>query len=400
MIDLFVAIRQITQFSGRNTDTSAADVTPRGELGLVAVFLILRTAHLIQGATVLVSGYYAYVHPEIGAALLAAALIESGWLAFRMWSTGTGKRVHAVVEVLFDVAGLVAAAYAIAAPDRTTSFNWMLPYSVGGTLLVALAMPLRLGTPVVLLLAFTYLLGATQGLSSPAPGTAPTAIANAVGYLLFYGVGIIVVLLVRYYSRVLDEARHDAIDRSQRLAAETERVNQYRVLHDDALQILEYIASSRSDDLVDIRSQAARAGRRLRHKMHPDAVESDLLIARMKGVGEEFEARGLKVEVVVGPVSTEPVEQVRHALCEATGEALNNVLKHAGSTSAVVYVGESASGIQVTVRDHGRGIQQDGDWRGFGVRHSIEQRLEEVGGTAEVASSPGGGTRVTLWAPT
>jgi signal transduction histidine kinase len=56
-------------------------------------------------------------------------------------------------------------------------------------------------------------------------------------------------------------------------------------------------------------------------------------------------------------------------------------------------------GIQVVVRDHGRGFAVADAGPGFGIRESILGRLREVGGWAGVRAEPGAGTRVTLWVP-
>src|SRR3954453_20113253 len=38
--------------------------------------------------------------------------------------------------------------------------------------------------------------------------------------------------------------------------------------------------------------------------------------------------------------------------------------------------------------------------QGFGLAHAIRQRLADVGEKAEISSTPGRGTKVTLWVPT
>ena len=99
-------------------------------------------------------------------------------------------------------------------------------------------------------------------------------------------------------------------------------------------------------------------------------------------------------------ISRVPVSRPRHeALCGATRAALNNVLRHAGVTGAVVRVEPSGKGVRVVVRDHGRGFAAGESGFGYGIRESIRGRLLEVGGQAEVYATPGRGTRVTLWVP-
>ena len=54
--------------------------------------------------------------------------------------------------------------------------------------------------------------------------------------------------------------------------------------------------------------------------------------------------------------------------------------------------------VRIVVRDHGVGMDES-DRPGFGITESIRARLAEVGGTGEVWSAPGRGTRVTMIVP-
>jgi len=86
-------------------------------------------------------------------------------------------------------------------------------------------------------------------------------------------------------------------------------------------------------------------------------------------------------------------------LVGATQEALANVAKHAGVQQAVVRVASTDGGVEVTVRDHGRGFDLDRPVGGFGIAESIVGRMRDVGGRATVWSAPDRGTRVIVWGP-
>jgi signal transduction histidine kinase len=113
----------------------------------------------------------------------------------------------------------------------------------------------------------------------------------------------------------------------------------------------------------------------------------------------EFEGRGLRVELVADELEREPSDEAVEALCESSREVLTNVLKHAGVDRCVVRIAETASGWRVTVRDRGAGFVLDKTPRGFGLDHSVGERLSEAGGSSKVRSSPGEGTKVELWIP-
>jgi len=86
-------------------------------------------------------------------------------------------------------------------------------------------------------------------------------------------------------------------------------------------------------------------------------------------------------------------------LCQATREALANVLKHANVSGAVVRAADVDGGVRLTIRDRGVGFDTLNFEGGFGITGSIRARLAEVDGKTEIWSEAGRGTRVELWCP-
>ncbi len=132
------------------------------------------------------------------------------------------------------------------------------------------------------------------------------------------------------------------------------------------------------------------------------------------------ENHGVDVELQLDESLDAPVE-VRLLLFHATRELLFNVVKHSGVNRAAVAL-EAADGVRLRlmVSDEGRGFLapavdgNSGQWPvvsgqstvsqpssllgGFGM-FAIRERLEWVGGRMETGNLPGGGARVTLFAP-
>jgi signal transduction histidine kinase len=79
-------------------------------------------------------------------------------------------------------------------------------------------------------------------------------------------------------------------------------------------------------------------------------------------------------------------------------EALQNVVKHAAATTAVVRLEEDRSGLRFSVADDGAGFALDVIPRGSGLQNMAD-RVEALGGRLQVHSVAGGGTTVTGLVP-
>ncbi|MEP6475781.1 MAG: sensor histidine kinase [Actinomycetota bacterium] len=80
-------------------------------------------------------------------------------------------------------------------------------------------------------------------------------------------------------------------------------------------------------------------------------------------------------------------------------EAVTNAAKHAGSPEIEVRVDLGPGEVVIEVEDHGRGIAGDADGGShFGLR-MMRARAEEVGGTVDIGSRPGEGTRIVARLP-
>lgn len=98
-----------------------------------------------------------------------------------------------------------------------------------------------------------------------------------------------------------------------------------------------------------------------------------------------------EVSVTVGRLSP----AVEAALYFACAEALSNVSKHAGASSAAVVVREADGSVIATITDNGRG---GADPTGSGLR-GLADRVEALGGTLLVVDRADGGTIVETTIP-
>lgn len=115
----------------------------------------------------------------------------------------------------------------------------------------------------------------------------------------------------------------------------------------------------------------------------------------------EFQWRGLTVHVTgaaVGAYRFRP--EAAEALLAGVRACFENVLQHSGATVAELEFVEGAHALTAMVADQGSGFDPatvPADR--LGLRMSVQHRLDAVGGSARVWSSPGAGTSVLLTVP-
>jgi signal transduction histidine kinase len=383
---------------GQGRTTPFVSARPGVEKMLATTFFAVRGVHVIQGLTCLASGRRAYRRPALATATEAAAILELGMLAWRHAHSGQYDSTAARADAAFGLVGLVAMAAATEPADRTASLNWMLPLTVGSTLGSAVLETVTEGAVTSAVLGATYAL-TTAGAIREGGGRGATAAANALSYPGFFVVATLVVRLARRMAAEVDQARHDAVEQGARLAAEAATNREHRLLHDSALQTLEAIASGAVTDPAVVRRHAEREAAALRYALSGGLAAPGGVVARLAKLSEELADRGLRVELVADDLESEPCGGIADALCEATREALANVVKHAGVDRTIVRVTDDDGSWRVTVRDRGVGFDPEKERRGYGLEHSIAERLTEVGGFCRVTSSPGQGTKVELWVP-
>jgi len=173
-----------------------------------------------------------------------------------------------------------------------------------------------------------------------------------------------------------------------------------RDLHDGVLQTLAIVQRRSSDeDLVRLAREQDRDLRRFLFEDGAPSEQSDGLAHALRAVAARFEdAFGVRAEVLI-PFDLPKLSDARvEAMSRAVGEALTNAGKHAHPERLTVFVEADDAGLVFcSVKDDGVGFDPGVVDAGIGISRSIMQRMQEVGGRADVRSAPGEGTEVCLW---
>ena len=210
---------------------------------------------------------------------------------------------------------------------------------------------------------------------------------------------------LRQRERLRLRAEADRAEVEKQLAAEKEAATRLqerseiaRQLHDSVLQTLKLISSSAEDSsevryLVRVQERDLRRTINEYRSPHEQSFRARLLDARA-AIEDRYR---VEIEQVIRD-DTEMTPDLA-ALVEAASEAMANAARHSGSPTIDLYAEVRADGVQINVRDRGRGFDPDTISSG-GMAHSIVGRVTEAGGTANIKTVPGQGTDVSLFLPT
>lgn len=144
--------------------------------------------------------------------------------------------------------------------------------------------------------------------------------------------------------------------------------------------------------------------RRLVYELRPPALDELGLVGALRAHFDQarFASRGVRIKINA-PESGLPLlsAAVEVAAYRIALEAVTNVVRHANATECAVQFDladqEGKRMLRVQVQDNGRGLSP-GETQGVGLS-SMRERAEELGGTCQVESVPGQGTRVIATLP-
>ena len=157
------------------------------------------------------------------------------------------------------------------------------------------------------------------------------------------------------------------------------------------------------DDLHGLLDRVKRELRTLIFELSPPVLHDLGLVAGLRWLADQLEKEhGLRVSLESEGDCEVPDEVLRTTLFRCLRELLLNVARHAGTHAAVVSLRRDGTQLSLAVADRGRGFEPSaagaGQRLGFGL-FSIGECLSQAGGTFDIESAPGQGTRCVLAVP-
>ncbi len=233
--------------------------------------------------------------------------------------------------------------------------------------------------------------------------------------LLMMAVAGLVLLIRAYLSRRL---RAQKLLLEKELAVEQERIRMARELHDGLGSMLsgikhslsaigneatltpeqhvkfDYTVGKLDDSIKDLRavSHGMFSAELLEQGLEAALSNYCAATSATSGLPVTLECIGLQQEVIPGETAFHLFRMVQ--------ELLQNVVRHASATSAIVQVSCHEGMIALTVEDNGRGFDmaQLRSFRGIGLKN-VESRVKSMKGRLDIRSQPGKGTSVLVEVP-
>jgi signal transduction histidine kinase len=121
-------------------------------------------------------------------------------------------------------------------------------------------------------------------------------------------------------------------------------------------------------------------------------------------INQTREKHGLRIELKDDGQTKQLDNRCRVIAFQAARELLFNIVKHARTASATISIRKDKDSVRMDIEDDGIGFDlSDADYavsgsKGFGL-FSVRERLQSLGGSMEIQSEPGRGTRVSIVLP-
>ncbi len=203
------------------------------------------------------------------------------------------------------------------------------------------------------------------------------------------------------------QARLRELTHRQQEDTEAFRAELAREVHDQLGQTLgalkleiDFIAASIPEAALRLRKlihEGLIAVREVCRSLRPPALDMGLAPA-LAALAQDTSMRS-EVDVslqLLDPLPVEP-DQTVHALYRIAQEAVGNAVRHAQARAVTVSLGRCATGLQLEVRDNGRGFDTAGLplQPGLGVL-GMAERARQIGAQLLVRSQPGAGTTIQV----
>jgi signal transduction histidine kinase len=147
--------------------------------------------------------------------------------------------------------------------------------------------------------------------------------------------------------------------------------------------------------------ETVKTVRRISSELRPSLLDDLGLTAAMEWQLQEFEKRfGIKTILNISEADIKLPDAIKTSLFRILQESLTNVARHSHATKVKVCFEKNADCLTLSIKDDGKGFDKEkiADRKTLGIL-GMRERTSMIGGTYEILSKPGKGTRVVVSIP-
>jgi PAS domain S-box-containing protein len=199
-------------------------------------------------------------------------------------------------------------------------------------------------------------------------------------------------------------------------AQENERLQIGMELHDNVKQIMAaslmslgfakdtmndnpVVAEETIENVRNYIREAIQELRRLSHQLAPSADSNLPLAAKIKMLADNMNSAGsLDIQIDVEDFDEPLHNDIQLTFYRILQEQLSNIFKYAKATMAEITIEKKDNSIQLRIKDNGRGFDTSVKKPGIGLEN-IKRRVNVLGGTSKIISSPGQGCELLVQVP-
>lgn|GEM_PF-294042 len=159
------------------------------------------------------------------------------------------------------------------------------------------------------------------------------------------------------------------------------------------------------DDTLELITEAIEHTHSLVFELSPPLLYKFGFEAAVEFLAEQVKQQhGILIELDDDKQEKPLTEDAKVLLFKIVRELLMNIVRHAQTEHAGISIRKEGQNMLITVEDSGKGFDPSwidiltGGTKGFGL-FNVRERIRNLGGTVEILSRPGNGTRVILQVP-
>lgn len=242
---------------------------------------------------------------------------------------------------------------------------------------------------------------------------------NRVKYLLLLGlvslIGLLIIIRKNTQLRKSQKALVESYKASEEAIFKGEQNERTRIageLHDgvnskiaaikwqlESLNVADEKSQNVIKSSIEMIEDTYQDVRQISHNLVPQALEQDGLEKAVESLLDKLNQKGdIKFEIVYNQKLNQSLRSKIYPVYNIALELINNVLRHAQASNAVVTISRSCDDLKLIVEDDGRGYDQSESSRGFGL-NSLQERVKSLRGKLNIESIIDKGTKVEVLIP-